>query len=392
MQGLRSVQLLAAEPGSEARKSAMEFTILDAFNVPPKPVLAVHTGTVRRQVKLEVNQPFTVPDPGSKTAPVEVSVFQQLASQLLPDEGKPETTCAIPVRRPDGTATQVKLKIKTGSGGTASTGNGASPEDDSLAFTKDYLDSHHLQQRVQGLIQDVLREQPLDPYRYMLNQLRKVQAGEESLPEVPKKEGEALAESIKEKEPMMPKPPEQPKSGRPAPNASRTNKVALDTSAWKPSVFVVRSLLESPACQAVGEASVRALVALQASKGLSVSIVDRARERAVKKALSESTPKEQAKVLIRSCVKTAALYLSREYNRALTKWSVSCLLRNVVEILGQSSVSSSCLRSVPEMLPEPKPFVFLNTSASWAEWLSPATSKASTPSRRSITPRLFQQQ
>jgi len=366
----------------------MEFTVLDAFNVPPKPVLAVHTGTVRRQVKLEVNQPFTVPDPGSKSAAVEVSVFQQLASQLLPDEGKAETTCAVPVRRPDGTASQVKLRIKRGNGDTATAGNGVSPEEDSLAFTKDYLDSHHLQQRVQGLIQDVLREQPLDPYRYMLNQLRKVQAGEEALPEIPKKEGDALAES-KEKEPLVPKPPEQPKTGRPAPNTCRTTKAGLDTKAWTTSSFIVRHVLESKPCRSVGEASVKEAFALQASKGLSTTIVDRARERAVKKALSGSTPKEQAKVLIRSCVRTAALYLSKEYNRALTKWSVSCLMCGAVQVIGQKSeYADTCLLSTPEAVPEPTPFVFLNTKASWAEWLSPASSNASTPSHRSITPHM----
>eukprot|EP00439_Symbiodinium_sp_Y106_P023293 s6219_g2.t2 len=49
----------------------MEFTVVTAANLPPKPVLAVHTGNVRRQIKLEVNHPFVLPDPGSKPAHVE---------------------------------------------------------------------------------------------------------------------------------------------------------------------------------------------------------------------------------------------------------------------------------------------------------------------------------
>eukprot|EP00930_Biecheleria_cincta_P092910 TRINITY_DN8299_c0_g1_i3.p1 TRINITY_DN8299_c0_g1~~TRINITY_DN8299_c0_g1_i3.p1 ORF type:complete len:208 (+),score=42.95 TRINITY_DN8299_c0_g1_i3:59-625(+) len=187
--------------------AALEFICLEAKNLPPKPVLAVKTGSVRRQVKLEVNHPFVVPEPGSSSVQVELALFQQLASQLLPDEGTAETTCAIPVRRPDGTASQVKLSIHRG----ASAASKAATEDDTLGVTKDFLNQHHLHRRVQGLIQDVLREQPQDPYRYMLTQLRKVQAGEETLPEVPLKEGAALAAAAAEAVAANP-PAEKPKN------------------------------------------------------------------------------------------------------------------------------------------------------------------------------------
>jgi hypothetical protein len=51
-----------------------------------------------------------------------------------------------------------------------------------MVLTRDYLDQHQLQQRIQTLIQDVLREQPDNPYKYMLEQLRKAQASGGSLP------------------------------------------------------------------------------------------------------------------------------------------------------------------------------------------------------------------
>ena len=35
------------------RRIALQFTVVTAANLPPKPVLAVHTGNVRRQIKLE---------------------------------------------------------------------------------------------------------------------------------------------------------------------------------------------------------------------------------------------------------------------------------------------------------------------------------------------------
>eukprot|EP00930_Biecheleria_cincta_P092908 TRINITY_DN8299_c0_g1_i1.p1 TRINITY_DN8299_c0_g1~~TRINITY_DN8299_c0_g1_i1.p1 ORF type:complete len:405 (+),score=69.96 TRINITY_DN8299_c0_g1_i1:59-1216(+) len=371
--------------------AALEFICLEAKNLPPKPVLAVKTGSVRRQVKLEVNHPFVVPEPGSSSVQVELALFQQLASQLLPDEGTAETTCAIPVRRPDGTASQVKLSIHRG----ASAASKAATEDDTLGVTKDYLDQHHLQQRVQGLIQDVLREQPQDPYRYMLTQLRKVQAGEETLPEVPLKEGAALAAAAAEaaaakppaekpkdpEEPLVPRPPDKPKpsGARPAPAAGRQIKVQVDTKGWKLSKHVVRSILESPRVRKVGEASIRMGVAQQQSVGMTSSILERAREKAIKKALGGATPKDMAKVLVKASVKTAAVYLSKEYNRALTKWSISYFLQQAVQTISEQGDQHGVLSSKTTETKAPTPIVFLDTSASWAEWLSPASSKSSSP-------------
>ncbi|CAE7453078.1 unnamed protein product [Symbiodinium natans] len=58
----------------------MEFTVVTAANLPPKPVLAIHVGNVRRQIKLEVNHPFVLPDPGVKPAHVE-ALYETLPVQ-----------------------------------------------------------------------------------------------------------------------------------------------------------------------------------------------------------------------------------------------------------------------------------------------------------------------
>eukprot|EP00933_Yihiella_yeosuensis_P075532 TRINITY_DN84971_c0_g1_i1.p1 TRINITY_DN84971_c0_g1~~TRINITY_DN84971_c0_g1_i1.p1 ORF type:complete len:245 (+),score=72.39 TRINITY_DN84971_c0_g1_i1:115-849(+) len=242
----------------------MEFVVLESENVPAKPVLAVHTGSVRRQVKLEVNQPFVVPHPGSTTAPVEVSVFQQLASQLLPDDGKEEVSCNIPLRKPDGGASQVTLRIRRGVDAPAATAGGG---DDTLGMTKEYLDHHHLQQRVQGLLQDVLRDQPQDPYRYMLDVLKKVKKGEATLPPVSTQhetcwkdpEAEAAEQAAQPKEPLVPRPPEKPKpaDSRPAPAVGRNlvgGKVEMpNMDEWPECRMAVRMLLSSPRCMEAGK-------------------------------------------------------------------------------------------------------------------------------------------
>eukprot|EP00931_Biecheleriopsis_adriatica_P068120 TRINITY_DN42149_c0_g1_i1.p1 TRINITY_DN42149_c0_g1~~TRINITY_DN42149_c0_g1_i1.p1 ORF type:complete len:385 (-),score=92.27 TRINITY_DN42149_c0_g1_i1:118-1272(-) len=369
----------------------MEVAILDAANTPAKPVLAVHVGKVRKQVKLEVNQPFRLPDPGCPTASVEVSVFQQLASQLLPDDGKTESTCSIPVRRPDGVASQVKLKVRksTSTGEAGGVKNAEDVGKDCVGVKKDYLDSHHLQQRIQGLIQDVLREQPDDPYRYMLSQLRKVQAGEASLPDGPREEAatEAPAEP---KEALVPRPPDKPKpaGNRPAPAAGRTivpPKVQLDYTGWKLSRHILRYALESPKCRAASEFDLRDAVCDKAAKAMAKDVLDEARQRAVKKALSESTPKEQAKVVIRSACKAAAFYLSREYKRALAKWTVSYILTRAVNVIGRSEYADEVLVHT-EHLPEPTPVVYLEASSSWAEWLQTPTGTPQGSTRTSPVP------
>ena len=41
-----------ADPSHDVM-SCLQFTVVSAANLPPKPVLAVHAGDVRRQIKLE---------------------------------------------------------------------------------------------------------------------------------------------------------------------------------------------------------------------------------------------------------------------------------------------------------------------------------------------------
>ena len=42
--------------GSSARSADMEVTVVTASNAPPKPIIAVHAGNVRRQMKLEAER------------------------------------------------------------------------------------------------------------------------------------------------------------------------------------------------------------------------------------------------------------------------------------------------------------------------------------------------
>lgn len=209
----------------------MEVTVVEAMGPPSRPVLAVHAGSVRRQAKLEVNQPFVIPHPhpGSEAAcSVAVSLFQQLASHTLPEQDKAEAICSIPVRKPDGGKSEVKLRIRRGGAGGTQDGYSQKATDD-VGLNREYLEHHKMESRIQTLILDVLREQPGDPYRYMLEQLRQYQANkkpaaakcgrvlekpiaDEVVRSLPSPAAPAKAEEESEPpQPLVPRPPAVPR-------------------------------------------------------------------------------------------------------------------------------------------------------------------------------------
>eukprot|EP00927_Polykrikos_kofoidii_P085035 TRINITY_DN9131_c0_g1_i2.p1 TRINITY_DN9131_c0_g1~~TRINITY_DN9131_c0_g1_i2.p1 ORF type:complete len:361 (-),score=65.85 TRINITY_DN9131_c0_g1_i2:131-1213(-) len=163
----------------------MEVTILESNNVPDKPVVAVQVGSSPlRQAGLQVGKPIMVPRVGDgQQLPVEVCLFNQLASGALPD-GKEETDYSIPVSI-NGAKKEVKLRVTRTPGAEGET----IPESPSLLGETDrrlgeeYLDRHDLQVRIQGLVEEVLKEQPGDPFKYMLSLLRKCKEHGTHLPE-----------------------------------------------------------------------------------------------------------------------------------------------------------------------------------------------------------------
>eukprot|EP00437_Effrenium_voratum_P002447 CAMPEP_0181439578 /NCGR_PEP_ID=MMETSP1110-20121109/22503_1 /TAXON_ID=174948 /ORGANISM="Symbiodinium sp., Strain CCMP421" /LENGTH=303 /DNA_ID=CAMNT_0023563313 /DNA_START=37 /DNA_END=948 /DNA_ORIENTATION=+ len=298
----------------------MEFTVVTTSNAPPKPILAVHTGSVCRQMKLEVNHPFVLPNPGS-TAAVEVSVFQQLASQLLPEDGKAETACTIPVRTPDGTATQVQLEIRR---------EVLKGRPKSVQGIPEYLETHKVQQRIQNLIQDVLREAPDDPYRFMLHELKKIQAAS------PKK---AV------KEPLVPHPPDKPKPtgsrplpGRAAPPVPVAPKVQIDKSDWRPSRHVLRQVLESPRCREVGEQSIVQGVCQKTSLGMAKCIMDTACDKVISKASGRNEIRALAATVVKATVAMAAHTLQLQKSGVLTKCTLRCAFIGALRRLGTDEV------------------------------------------------------
>jgi hypothetical protein len=155
----------------------MEVTLLDAQNLPASPVMTINAGSVRRQVKLELNKPFMVPASASESKSLQVSLFQQVASQVLPNDNRAHSFCRFNADNPlSGTSSsEVHLRIHRGKAALANAEVPKASFEKMLSnadLTKDYVEKHRLKQCIQSLIQDVLRTQPDNPYGFMIKQLR----------------------------------------------------------------------------------------------------------------------------------------------------------------------------------------------------------------------------
>lgn len=361
--------------------------MLEVTNPPTKPVLAIHAGSVRRQAKLEVNQPFVIPHPGSQTGPVEVSLFQQLASQVLPNDSTPEVFCNIPVRKLDGSSSEVKLCVRRGE--AANAGKQQQKSADSMGVTRDYLDHHQLQQRIQSLIQDVLREQPENPYKYMLEQLRKTKGGNQTDAQEPPaaKPAAAPEENVA---PLVPRPPDMPKpqgkGGRNsnAPKGARLSfggmevmppEVIDKAEAMVAARFSVTSLLRMPQCQAAAVQSVRHSARKDAAKSMAMSVLDSVKTDITKmmtEPLDSTTKKSMVRASLSCIYPSAAKLLSPEYHKAYTSWARYVAYRGAGHIITGEERRAQGLdpeKRRGSALPTPIVFLASEGGAAWGSWL-----------------------
>lgn len=305
----------------------MEVTVMQAMDVPSMPVLAVRAGLARRQGKLELEKPFMVARPNSENRTVEVTLFQQLASETLP--GGPEVLCSLPVRRPDGAASEVKLRIRRGACAAE-----ANPQQAGAA-AKEYLDKHQLQQRIQDMIQEVLHEQPRDPYRYMLERLRKVKAAQ--APEAPA---------------PTPAPAPRTRPGRDLVRAS------------------LMSVFHSPVCSALANASVQEAVHRDTARQMAADAVGGYPRGAIQEAAPEAPLREQARSVVRFTLSNSSGLLAPDYQRSVVRWTLQNAMRGATHsILGYPEAGEGAQAGASAALPTP--IVSLGgTENSWGQWLS----------------------
>lgn len=265
-------------------------------------------------------------------------------------------------------------------------------------MTRNYLDQHKLQERIQSLIQDVLRAQPEDPYRYMLQSLRREQQGlvqdakiskapevtpgepsssalaemecdgsgaqalkavqgrlaaPEVTPEAPapplpgaEAAAEEAAPEAKSAPPLVPRPPsgKRPAGTRPGAaiarpvEAEQPPKAAEEPCPRKQAKQAARASLNMVFANAKitqdVEESCRQQVQFDFSVGLAASIMARGRQTVMDKVASSQDVRIQARANIRNLYMAAAVLISREYQRDLVRWTMSLAMRSAANILG----------------------------------------------------------
>lgn len=369
----------------------MEVTVLDALNAPLRPVLTIHTGSVRRQAKLEVNQPFIIPSPNVPNSTVEVALFQQLASQLLPDDGKAEAVADIPVRKPDGTASQVKLGVKRGKDLPAAP---KPSSQDPLSATRDYLDQHQLQQKIQNLIQDVLHNQPDDPYRYMLQQLKRNKA--RPFEQLDGKQEDSELAGATESSGLVPRPPDQPKPTGGSPRKGRSsgskpdNKGVLPrgaSEAQEAARWALRRVFHLPELLGEAEKSCRQHLQMCQSLEIASSVLTVARGKAAGVGQVASTPasrSQETRASVGKLYENAAFQNSEQFRTALTRWTLKLCYRSASNRIGsEDELRDACFAKSHERrrVSLPQPYVYLDAGGSqWSAWLSAGS--PSSPERR----------
>jgi len=317
--------------------------VLEASNAPAGHVVSVCIGPTRQEAQLEVTRPLKFPHPGLQQGPVEVGLFQELGSCVLPRDPGLEGVCDIPVVRSDGSSSQVKLSVRRAGDADPRRGASRSRSKRPKEAPGGPEDLHgQVLERIHGLIHDVLRDQPADPRSFMLAELRswRREAVEAPAPQDAKRpEGGAMA----------PRPPDEPHPGR-------TGRMPVPRQAPERQAearYSLRLLLGSSTCTAIAEESVRAKVQREAAQRISALAVASARGRVLAEAERDPSGRRG------SCVRR-----------------VSCVR--------QSPSSSSSAPPGPKGQalrgPLPMPVVSLTAENAWGEWLSSAPpTAAATP-------------
>eukprot|EP00931_Biecheleriopsis_adriatica_P092093 TRINITY_DN65919_c0_g1_i1.p1 TRINITY_DN65919_c0_g1~~TRINITY_DN65919_c0_g1_i1.p1 ORF type:complete len:371 (-),score=104.88 TRINITY_DN65919_c0_g1_i1:65-1153(-) len=158
-------------------------TFKRAEGIPEGSILSVRAGTKGRQTQLRLDEPLKFPTTKEAAKLLKLDVFVQFGkarlalrpgafhytAELQSDEG-------LPVGSLDFEATDSTEKEKHRQAPVTSEVYGPSRRTQEHVRASSYLDEHGLIQYLQGLLQNVLREKPSDPYQYMIQQLQAARA------------------------------------------------------------------------------------------------------------------------------------------------------------------------------------------------------------------------
>jgi len=379
----------------------MEVTILDATNVPTKAVLEINTGSIRGQARLQVNQSLFVASPCSISA-VEIALFQQLATQRVVDD---EPYCSIPFQRADGINSQVQLQVRRQQ--KDSKGTIGFPRRQGMGSTSiHYLEKHKLKEKFEDLIQDVLREQPDDPYKCMLEALKKARsasgpsntrvvkdasnsraskhAGSGSASEQQEEGGDACSKTDPCDVPpatsphhsLIPRPPKGPAPARKgrsllgmhiATERSECGTGCPRAQAVSMARIVITTIMHSPSVQRAAQGAAHETVHKELAHGLAAQILTSARTQAK----VETNDVDDVGLLARAAIR-GVLRRCSIHSQALAHFVVRMSLKGAAcRMASQENLQIANVRSVEDVQRFfPAPIVSSGVEQGWGQWLT----------------------
>mmetsp|Transcript_53899 Transcript_53899/g.115764 ORF Transcript_53899/g.115764 Transcript_53899/m.115764 type:complete len:431 (+) Transcript_53899:117-1409(+) len=147
----------------------MELSVLEVTGAPSKALLAISSGSVRRTSDLAIGQPMLIPvEVAGGDAKLSISLLKHLGSAVMPGDLPDKEIFAVPIAGGDGK--EVKLQATRRS--APSEPPKASESEPAPKEPWHYLGYQEIQNVVQRLFDEVLRDRPAEPYKFMADRLR----------------------------------------------------------------------------------------------------------------------------------------------------------------------------------------------------------------------------
>eukprot|EP00931_Biecheleriopsis_adriatica_P094931 TRINITY_DN68566_c0_g1_i1.p1 TRINITY_DN68566_c0_g1~~TRINITY_DN68566_c0_g1_i1.p1 ORF type:complete len:185 (+),score=40.27 TRINITY_DN68566_c0_g1_i1:75-629(+) len=140
----------------------MDVHVLEAEGLPPDAIITFKVGSERKQSIIQVGQSCKLPR--VSTSSCTVSILRHVGTAELPVPKDSKDVATVQVQPADGRARKVILR------------SSAAKKTDHSTAKEEWKANGQALDTVQTLMADVLREQPADPYAFMLRQLRSSQA------------------------------------------------------------------------------------------------------------------------------------------------------------------------------------------------------------------------
>lgn len=149
----------------------------------PDSILSIRNGQTRRQAPFAtVDKPFKFPAKPEDCVPIKIDVFRHVGTaRTVSQAGSNECKLVLePIKRPAGYQEpaigdmQIAFQVRPASIDTIQTmGSGAVDpikRDKQIEDSDSYLERHKITQFLQAILQSLIKEEPLDPYGYIVKQ------------------------------------------------------------------------------------------------------------------------------------------------------------------------------------------------------------------------------